>query len=422
MKNKWGILLLSLSFLSASFSLDAAAKNAKKKWTILVFLNADNNLEYAGYDDIQEMESVGSNENVNVVVQFDGLTPRGTERIYIEKTNDPVTGKQFRSPIVEQMEEQDMGSTDTLVDFISWGMKNYPAEKYFVILWNHGSGWSKDAGPVTKSISYDDTSGNHIRSNELANALDVSVMRTGNRIDILGFDACLMGMYEVGDSIAGMVDYMIASEEVEPGDGYPYDDFLRAFYKREEMTTLELIDDVVQEYGKSYSGGSQGSRAVTNSGIDLGAFEFVKKRLNKWLEEVHKAGISVESLRKSARNTQQYYDSYYRDLGDYVKRVMDSQTVAADGRSSRASSLGYENMGVLSASIALLKAIDEVVVSNFNSSRYSDSTGLAIYLPIGWGGYSPWNSSSARKAAYLDLKFAKTTTWTEHLDLLFLNK
>lgn len=393
----------------------------QKKWTFLIFLNADNNLESAGYNDLQEMEKVGSTPEINVVVQFDPYSPQGTKRILIKKSLNEVSKGSFESPVVEDMPEQDMGDVRTLIDFAVWGMKKYPAEHYLLVLWNHGSGWSKqqEEHELFKSISYDDTSGNHIRTNELSDAIDEMINQTGTPIDVLGFDACLMSMYEVADSLSGMVDYLVASEETEPADGYPYDDLLKAFSKRKDKTPRELVYDMVRTYGVSYSNGSQGRMSITQSGLDLSKFELVKKRLNTWLKTLQENKVlKVVELLEAAQQTQSYADNYYRDLGDYVNRILNLLTQQEANLSPSLQRVGLPSPGATGASVALLKAIQEVVVENFNSANYSRSTGLSIYLPVGWGGYA-WTTPSERKQAYLNLKWAKTTLWPQHLDKLF---
>src|SRR5205807_891289 len=99
-----------------------------------------------------------------------------------------------------------------------------------------------------------------LTTNQLADALDQIVSNTGNKIDILGFDACLMSMFEIADSLAGMVNYLVASEETEPGDGYPYDDFLNIFQRSQTVSPEAVAKHLVDVYGKSYeTGGSQNS-------------------------------------------------------------------------------------------------------------------------------------------------------------------
>ncbi len=407
-------------FLFVSTSNASENFQDKKKWTFLIFLNADNNLEMAGYEDIREMEKFGSNENVNVVVQFDWLRPKGTQRLYVEKSEHDYGNdkRELHSKIVEEMEEQDMGVTSTFVEFVTWGMENYPAEHYFVIMWNHGSGWSKEFTDEEKGISYDDTSGNHIRTNQLAEALTEIVTATGRKIDILGFDACLMGMFEVADSLSETVDFMIGSEENIPWDGYPYDDLLTGFFTQDDLSPLKLSKEVVKIYGASYStGGSQGIRSVTNTAFDLSQIDGVKEKLNTWIASIKgNTALTLTDLWNIARDTQSYSDSY-RDLGDHVKLVMNKLN-SLDSEDSA------DKESLILAGANLLKSIQSLVVENFNSERYKKSTGVSIYLPHSYEGSSSWNSSygSSRKEAYLQLEWAKTTDWPAYLDYLFAPK
>src|SRR6056297_932537 len=122
-------------------------KNSKE-WTVMVYLDADNNLESAGIDDINEMEAIGSDENVNIVVQMDRIDGydssngdwTSTRRYYIEKDSNG-----YDSNIISTMEEDlgevNMGKEETVKNFIDWSVQNYPADRYFIIFWNHGGGW-----------------------------------------------------------------------------------------------------------------------------------------------------------------------------------------------------------------------------------------------------------------------------------------
>ncbi len=125
---------------------------AEKEWTVMVYCAADNDLAPFGLIDINEMETVGSSDDVNVIVQFDGSeeyspTNVGSCRYYVTKDND---FDKINSEVVENLGEVDMGSKQVFVDFLKWGVTNYPAKKTIVILWNHGSGWyqSVDAMPL----------------------------------------------------------------------------------------------------------------------------------------------------------------------------------------------------------------------------------------------------------------------------------
>ena len=125
---------------------------AEKEWTIMVYCAADNDLAPFGLIDINEMEMVGSTDDVNIIVQFDGseeYSPEavGSCRYYVTKDTDMQT---IKSPVVENLGEVDMGAKKTFVEFLEWGVTKYPAKKQLVVLWNHGSGWyqSVDAMPL----------------------------------------------------------------------------------------------------------------------------------------------------------------------------------------------------------------------------------------------------------------------------------
>ena len=94
----------------------------------------------------------------------------------------------YRKDCIETLEETNTGNPEVLANFILWGMENYPANRYLLILWNHGGGWWQDP---RRSIAYDDTSGGDALENqELKGVLSMISQKIGKGIDILGMDAC----------------------------------------------------------------------------------------------------------------------------------------------------------------------------------------------------------------------------------------
>jgi len=137
--------LLLLAILLVPFLPPARAQPAK--WTFMVYLDADNNLEAVGIDDFLEMASVGSTADVRIVVQMDRspLGPPDGSRAY----GDWTTARRYliakdmtpdAAPIVD-MGEVNMGDPQTLIDFVTWGITAFPADHYFLVLWDHGIGW-----------------------------------------------------------------------------------------------------------------------------------------------------------------------------------------------------------------------------------------------------------------------------------------
>jgi hypothetical protein len=403
---------------------EAAEESAKKKWTILVFLNADSNLEHFGFKDMQEMERAGSSDEVNLVVQFDQLEKRGTQRYLIEKASrSHKTSQEIQSRIVEDRPEVDMGDWRELRDFLIWGIKNYPAENYALILWNHGSGWSKEEEQeALKGISYDDTSGNHIKTEQLPQVFTEVQLETDQRMAIIAFDACVMAMVEVAHVLAPHADYMVASEEDVPGPGYPYDGWLKAWFSDGLLSSESFIESLVNEFGKSYSGGSQGSRSVTISAFDLKETDRLAQKVNAWVDSLHeRSGLASEQILSAASQSLGFGYSGWRsqeirDLGHYVELNYNEYMKQQMDSSLRA-------LNFKSASIALLDQIDRFVVKKFNSASYAKARGVSIHLPYDESGKSSWSSNFswdlATKARYRALTWSTATKWHEHLDFLF---
>ena len=117
-------------------------------WTILMYFDADNNLESALIKDFNEMEAVGTTEHVTMVAQMDRIAGydtsndnwTGTRRYLITKDPEGLNGT-IDSELLEDLGEKNMGDEQTLREFIDWGMATYPADHYFLILSNHGAGW-----------------------------------------------------------------------------------------------------------------------------------------------------------------------------------------------------------------------------------------------------------------------------------------
>jgi hypothetical protein len=248
--------------------MDKASK--LKEWTIMVFVNGKNNLEpYALYD-MNEMEMIGSSDQVNVVAEVGRINGYSTSdgdwktarRYLVKKDNDKT---KITSPIVQELGKVDMGDYKHLIDFATWAKTNYPAKKYMLIVWNHGAGWIKNtrAIGVDKGISYDDETGNHITTPQLGMA-----MKAIGKVDVYGSDACLMQMPEVNYEIKDYVDYIVGSEETEPGDGYTYNLLLGPLVAKPTMGGAELGKLAVDAYADNYGTQDHTQSLVLSAGMN----------------------------------------------------------------------------------------------------------------------------------------------------------
>lgn len=256
--------------------------SGQAKWTVMVYMAGDNNLDGAALRDIAEMAKVGSTKDVNVLVQLDRIEDKLTRRFRITK------GGGFKKDCVASFGDTNTGDPQVLFDFVNWATQNYPADRHALILWNHGSGWWEEeekgraAGPGKKrrhlfrhnipqehrSICYDDTSdGDALDNRELKVVLTAIGALLGKKIDLLGMDACLMNMVEVAYQLRDSVNYIVGSEIEEPFDGWPYTEILAYLTAKPAKDTAVIAGEIVKRYVASYKG--QGE-TVTQSALDAG--------------------------------------------------------------------------------------------------------------------------------------------------------
>ena len=336
-------------------------------WTVMVYMAADNNLEYAAFRDIDEMEKVGSTDQVAIVAQVD--TRSGCKRYYI--TNDG--GAQgVSSPVMVQMPSQNTGDPAVLTDFIKWASQLYPANHYALVIWDHGSGWKrKDKKIQFKGIAWDDSSDDCLTTLELRKALEDG----GIHLDFLGMDACLMQMVEVATEVRGLTGVVCASEEVEPWDGWAYEGFLAPLVQNPSIDAVQLGKAAVDSYINYHPWGS-----VTLSVVSTSSLQQLAQAIDSLGKKLSQLRYSTE-VQEAINSTQTFEDTSYKDLFHFAQNVK-SYVPEAQGEAD-----------------AVLNLKDQVIL--YNGQNYmQDAQGLSIYLP------TP-DEFSEYEQAYNQLSFAQ---------------
>lgn len=256
---------------------------APKEWTVLVYMNGKNDLELSGLYNLNKMELAGSSAALNIVTETGRMNGQlddtsadgnwtGSRRYYVTRDLDQ---KRVNSKAIQSFAKVDMGDWKHLVDFAKWGMNNYPAKHYALIVWNHGSGWlTTKSAQVSKGISYDFETKNHISTPELGAA-----MKEIGKVDILAYDACLMQMAELLYEVNGYADYVVGSEETIPGTGFPYDTMLQSFNGLKNSG--ELAAEMVSAYGAFYN---YRGKKVTLSAVRMSALDEFMTAFNAWTD------------------------------------------------------------------------------------------------------------------------------------------
>jgi len=395
MKYKHAIIfvLIILSISLTGCFLFSPIKNDNAEWTVMVYLDADNDLESAGIDDINEMEMVGSSTDVNIVVQADRIPNYDisnnnwttTRKYYITQDFDSV---QINSQLISDLGELNMGDPQTLIDFTTWAVTEYPAKKYLLVIWNHGGGF-RSPTYTAKDIAWDDTSGgDRITIPELEYALSVISTQMGKKVDIVGMDACLMAMAEVAYQIKDYADILVTSEESEPNDGWPYDTILGQLVVNPTTSPEQLATDIVDKYIYSYP-----SYDVTQSAIDLSHMDTLATQLSNLALAIISDTLTPSiNYINAAYYSQHYGDPDFIDLYDFCNKIF-----------YYSNSLEVKTIALIVQQTLLNFT---VINSGYNGWSVSGSKGLSIYFP--W--YYAYNSNK-----YNNTNFAQDTQWDEML-------
>ncbi len=404
MKVKYAIIfVLIILSISLTGCFLFPPRNNTAEWTVMVYLDSDNNLESAGIDDINEMEIAGSTKEVNIVVQVDRIPYSilasnhqgyaddisngnwtNTRRYYITQDLDPV---QINSQLKNDLGELNMGDPQTLIDFADWATVYYPAKKYLLVIWNHGGGFR--SLNLTKDIAWDDTSGgDKITMPELEYALSAVNTQIGGKIDIVGMDACFMAMTEVAYQIKDYADILVTSEENEPDDGWPYDTILAQLVSDPLMPSEQLAVDIVDKYILAYPYGN-----VTQSAIDLSYMDTLTSQLSNLALAIMSDSSTTKSKYVLASTSSQHYGDWdFIDLHDFCNQLV-----------------VYSNsLEVKNIALNIQQTLNDAVIkSGYSGGSVSGSKGLSIYFPY-----------FAYHYYYNYTNFAQDTFWDEMLSYL----
>lgn len=339
------------------------------RWTVLVYLDADNNLESAAIHNFNQMEAVGSTQDVHVIVQMDRRTGddpfnehwTDTRRYLITHDTDLKVMHSLRldNPALGEL---NMANPNTLHDFAAWGESNFPADHYLLIVWDHGSGWqlrTLGAQPRYKAISDDET------SNSVMNVTDMASALQGQNVDVLAFDACYMQQLEIAYQVRNCADYMVASTAAEPSPGYNYTRVLGRISG--STTPVQVCQMIVQQFAVEYP---NPQAEITMSAVDLSKIAGVANAVSDLAGLLIPEAAARSSAFATARNNSLNYcaedttDYHSYDLIDYTDKC-----AAAVGSSTNA------------AKAALHVALSSAVIGSMHNSDMPAAHGLGIYVP-----------------------------------------
>ncbi len=327
----------------------------KDEVTIMVYMcGTDLESKYGmGTSDLQEMLGADLGDNVNLVV-YTGGCKQWKNNVVSSSDNQIYQVVDGKLKVLDKdAGEVAMTDPDTLVDFIKYCDKKFPANRNMLIFWDHGGGSISGYG-------YDEKFA-RVGSMDLAE-INTALKEADVVFDFVGFDACLMATLETALMLAPYADYMIASEETEPGVGWYYTDWLTALGENTSMPTIEIGKNIVDDFVDTCAKKCQGQK-TTLSVVDLAELE---KTVPKELKAFAK---STSELMK---------DNEYKTVSDArynTREFAQSNGIDQVDLAHLAQNLGTEEGKELAE--ALLSAVKY----NRTSSNMTNAYGLSIYFP-----------------------------------------
>lgn len=420
---------LSLPFLYfATFSLftTEAPLSTSQKWTFMVYMEAANDLEIFAPRNIRQMQQVGSNENITIVVQHNTYEKEQyqSKTFLVQKGEKQLLKK--HSSITHTGEKN-------LVDFCCDTITTYPADHYALIFWNHGTGviepvlrsalssselfaiqnssdfFEKDGQGFTplqttskkrtnqhyKGICFDDESGKFLSEKQMQRALRTicSTSLQNKKFDLIGFDACLMSMIEVALALEPYAHTMVASQDVERGTGWNYYHVLAPFLTG-ALSPQEFGKQIVDAYHKVYqriADYTLSSVLLENLQELVNSVSTIATSLQKLLQSDNKRlKLSVKVSRNKHLCT--YFDEpEFIDLHHFLRNLH------ANLKQIPSCPLADEAKQEL---VRAQNLIETIVYANTTGTAYPQAKGLSIYFP-----------EHAIHSSYRRCCFATQTKW-----------
>jgi hypothetical protein len=395
---------------------------AEPEWTFLVYAQANNSLCPFAQKNFNDMASVGSGKELNILVQWHDPTHNGVWRYKMENGK---MNLDMHLPV-----NIDGNAAKDLVDSMNWAVTKHPAKKYALILWNHGIGildpvWGGQSMGFSRS---DATQGNpraliegitHLKSNNtkqkvkslskkellkgyhrgilfnehsktymnnqtLSSALSAikTTILKNKKIDLLGMDACLMAMVEVCYQIRNYADYFVGSEEVELAFGWSYAPVLQGFVNK--PSAQEAAHGIVTSYENLYK---KKINFYSQSAVDLKLMDDLRKSINLLVNKLTVCREldrnKVTTVLKHARSrTLQFSTTSYVDLYSFFQELQRSLAINMNKNIIKSKTL-LDATAELSNSIDIaMKFTEQSVIANATGKQLSRAKGLSVYFPI----------------------------------------
>lgn len=385
------------------------------KWTVMVYMDAANDLYSYAPDNINQMERIANNPDVRFVIQWKQVKGIGGNtnpsfsgtRRYLAVSDSSST---IKSTMVDDLGSGvDMAASGALRDFVTWTKQNYPADHYALVLWSHGGGWFSTKAQTkaqtlslkNRAIIYDEETGNYLAFPDVRSALDPGAL------DVLAYDACLMQGAESLLEFADRTSVIVGTEDDTPGPGYPYNLMFAPIVNAPDTTATALGSSMVSTFVNYYNGYSGVDWPIQMSALDTSKAPAVASALDNLATALINGGSSVgatvRSVRTAATRIEPSAGYFYYDL-DQLATSFATQTSLSAGIQSAASDL---DAAIQSAIIANSAGTGITAAPNFHGMSIEFGRSGTINASVDEGGYA---------VGYNKLQLSAETHWNEFLE------
>ncbi len=335
----------------------------KDTWTVFVYL-CGSNLESQGgaaTKDLTEMINASGSQKVKFVIETGGSK---------SWRNNTVNARQLGRYVIQGGTLMDagavsaapMGKASTLSDFLTWGVKNFPSDHMALIMWDHGG------GSIT-GVCFDERNNNDSLSlRELDEALSTTYATMWEKFEFVGFDACLMSTLETANVLASYANYMIASQESEPANGWEYSSIVNYLAQNPSCTGKEFGKALCNSYLSSLDNNTKGF--ATLAVVDLSQIDQLMQDFYHFSQEMYASGNDQATLAAMSRGIQKA-DNY----GCNNRREGYTNMVDLGG-------LVDACAGVTPSAADVKQSLHNAVTYQIRGNYHADATGLSTYYPL----------------------------------------
>ncbi|MEQ8189985.1 MAG: clostripain-related cysteine peptidase [Candidatus Eremiobacterota bacterium] len=340
--------------------------SADVTWTVMVYMNGNSTLENITDIKKDEILSLTSTSQVNIVMEQAKSSQGGRAKRYYAGSKDPV----------ENLSVTDMASPDNLKDFILWSKKNYPADYYILNIFTHGGGW--------KGLLRDEVSGHAMDVKQLQQALS-----NDGRVDIISFSSCSMGNVEVACQLRDVSDILISSQDDVPVTGWPYDIIFNSLIKNPRQNPAGFSITVTDNYIRYYNDVKMTN--MTLSALDLKKISPLMNNFKELSTVLMNKPDIYEEIRNDREKSLLFYNKNYVDISTFVQSL---------------SSISEVN----SISSDIINNLNNAIIISKKTDGSSTASGMSLYFPPSAGNLQDYNGNS-----YTSLDFGYNSNWGDFL-------